>query len=314
MKQFPGWAVAAVLVVAASAANAQMVAPSEVGKAHYQATSDVQGSRSYAGAPRQAPETRYDAALLPPQEVYTVLRKNGFLPLGIPHPRGYVYMISVADRLGADGQLIIDGRNGQIIRFTPTFRTGGYYGEDYRSPYPDSGPYGATDTDDAAGPESYGAVAPGASPAGPLPPTATVRGARRPPGSVPRVASRTPVPPPKPAELATKSAPKPKVAAKPAAMPIPQSAAVQARPADTPAAPTTPSAVPIVVEAEPAPKPEAAVKPAPELTQQSAAAQAKLADTPAAPTPPAAVPIVVETKPAPTIQPTQEMPEVQGLE
>jgi hypothetical protein len=45
--------------------------------------------------------------------------------------------------------------------------------------------------------------------------------------------------------------------------------------------------------------------------QQSAAVQAKPADTPAAP---AAAPIVVQAKPAPTIQPTQEMPKVQGLE
>jgi len=312
MKQFPGWAVAAGLVVAASAANAQMVAPIEVGNAHYQATSDVQDPRSYVGGPRQAPETRYGAALLPPQEAYTVLRENGFSPLGIPHPRGYVYVISVVDRLGADGQLIIDARNGQIIRFMPTFRTGGYYGEDCRSPYADSGPYGATDPDDAAGPESHGAVAPGVSPAGPLPPTTTVRGAPRSPGSIPRVASRTPAP--KPAEPVAKRVPKPEVAAKPAAMPIQQSAAVQPKSADKPAAPTPPAAVPIVVEAEPAPKPEMAVKPAQgpaqEPVQQSAAVQAKPADTPVA-SPPAAVPIV---EPAPTIQPTQEMPNVQGLE
>jgi hypothetical protein len=312
MKQFPGWPVAAGLIVAASAANAQMPAPSEVGKAHYRATSEVQNPHPHAGAPPQAQETRYVPSLLPPQEVYAVMRENGFSPLGIPQPRGYVYVISVVDRLGADGRLIIDARNGQIIRFTPTFRTGGYYGEDYRSPYAEPGPYGATDSDDAAGPESSGAVAPGVSPAGPLPPTTTVRGAPRPSGSIPRVASRTPAP--KPAELAAKPAPKPLAATKPAAMPIRQSEAVQPKPADTPAVPTPPAAVPIVVEAKPAPKPEAAVEPAPMLTQQSAAVQAEPADTPAAPIPPAAAPIVVEAKPTPTIQPTEEMPKVQGLE
>src|SRR6267378_1755817 len=95
MKQFTGWAVAAGLVVAASAANAQAPAPNEVGRSHYQATSDVQGPRPYAGVPRQAPETRYGQPLLPPQEVYAILRENGFSPLGLPHPRGYVYVISV---------------------------------------------------------------------------------------------------------------------------------------------------------------------------------------------------------------------------
>jgi hypothetical protein len=285
MKLFT-WAVAAGLVVAASTANAQMLAPNEAGKAHYRATSDVQGPSPYAGMPPQAPG--YGPALLPPQEIYAVLRDNGFSPLGIPHQRGYVYVIAVVDRVGEDGRLIIDGRNGQIIRFMPTFRTGGYYGEDYRSPYgpAEPGPYGAPGREPygaegsgrygapgrepygtegpgpyggagrvpygAAGPRPYGAVGPGAD-AG-SPPPINVRGVPRPPGLIPRVASRTPVPAPKPAELAVK----------PAQQPIQQSAAVQAKPAE--------------------------------------------------PSPPAAAPIVVQAKPAPTIQPTQEMPKVQGLE
>jgi hypothetical protein len=41
--------------------------------------------------------------------------------------------------------------------------------------------------------------------------------------------------------------------------------------------------------------------------------QAKPADAPAAP-PPAAPPAVAQAKPVPSIQPTQEMPKVQGLE
>jgi len=125
MKLFT-WAVASGLIVAASTANAQMLAPNEAGRAHYQATSDVQGPSPYAGMPPQAPG--YGPALLPPQEVYAVLRDNGFSPLGIPHQRGYVYVIAVVDRVGEDGRLIIDGRNGQIIRFMPTFRTGGIEG------------------------------------------------------------------------------------------------------------------------------------------------------------------------------------------
>ena len=275
MKLFT-WAAAAGLVVAASTANAQMLAPNEAGRAHYQASSDVQGPSPYAGMPPQAPATRYGPALLPPQEVYAVLRENGFSPLGIPHQRGYVYVIAVVDRVGEDGRLMIDGRNGQIIRFTPTFRTGGYYGEDYRSPYgpAEPGPYGAPGREPygaegpgpyggagrvpygAAGPRPYGAVGPG-SDAG-SPPTTNVRGVPRPPGLIPRVASRT---------------------------------------------------VPV-----PAPKPEMAVKPAQQPVQQSAAVQAKPVDTPVASPPPAAAPIVVQAKPAPTIQPTQEMPKMQGLE
>jgi hypothetical protein len=279
MKLFTGWAVSAGLVLAASAANAQMLAPNDVGKARYQAASDVEGPYTtmpppapYADVPPQAPATRYGPALLPPLEVYTIVRENGFSPLGIPHQRGYVYVIAVLDRSGEDGRLIIDARDGRIIRFTPAFRTGGYYDEDYPPHYgsPGRGPYGPSGYGPsgpapygAAGPTPYSAAGPGpydalARGAGALPPPTNVRGAPRPPASIPRVASRTvPVPAAKPAELA--------------------------------------------------------VKPAPQPMQQSAAVQAKPAEAPAAP-PPAAAPTVSQAKPGPTIQPTQEMPKVQGLE
>jgi len=32
------------------------------------------------------------------EEVYTVVRENGFSPLGIPRQRGFVYAIDVIDR------------------------------------------------------------------------------------------------------------------------------------------------------------------------------------------------------------------------
>jgi len=270
MKLITGWAASVGLVVAASTAHAQMPVPTDIGRAHYQAASDVQGPNPYAGMPAEAPATRYGPALLPPQEVYAVLRESGFSPLGIPHQRGYVYVIAVVDRAGEDGRLMIDARNGRIIRFLPAFRMGGYYDEDYRSPYgpsgpgpygaegpgrygpPGPGPYGPSRPGPygAEGPGPYGAVGRGAT--GSLPPMTDNRSAPRPPASVPRIASRTPVPAPKPAELA--------------------------------------------------------VKPAPQPMQQSAAVQAKPADAPAA------APIAAQAKPASTIQPTQEMPKVQGLE
>ena len=118
MKLFTGWALSAGLVVAASAANAQIPAPNDVGRAHYQAASDV--AEPYGGMPPGAfppPHYGYEPALLPPQEVYAVLRENGFSPLGIPRQRGYVYVIAVLDRAGEDGRLFIDGRNGRILRF-----------------------------------------------------------------------------------------------------------------------------------------------------------------------------------------------------
>ena len=110
---------------------------------------------------------------MPPQEVYAVLRANGFSPLGIPHQRGYVYTISAIDRAGEDGRLTIDARTGRILRFVPASRWGGNFEED------------------AAPPPIYG-------PQSALPPPTAIRGVPRPPASVPRVASQT-VPMPKPA-------------------------------------------------------------------------------------------------------------------
>jgi len=190
MRLSAGWAASAMLVVAATAANAQ--AP------RYQATSDFEAP--YAGGLPPAPAPGYYGAppaygppaayappagygpppLLPPQEIYAVLRDNGFSPLGAPFQHGLTYVIAVIDRGGEDGRLVIDARNGRIIRFTPAFRNG-YYGE--RSGY-----YG----DRYAPPPPYG-------PPGVLPPMAPLSGDARPPAAMPHMASRAvPLPQPKP--------------------------------------------------------------------------------------------------------------------
>src|SRR5229473_993955 len=237
MKLFTGWVMSAALVVMAAGANAQVLAPYEAGRSPYTVVSDVEGP--YAAMPAEIPAPRYGPTLLPPTEVYTILRESGFLPLGIPQQRGLVYTISVIDRGGDDGRLVIDARTGRIIRFMPAHRMGDNFNDDLTG--------------------SYG-------PAGPLPPVSAVRGPPRPPASVPRVASRTPLVPMPKAAPPRASEVKP-LAARPAAEPVQQSAAVQPKPTD--AAPTTPlAAAPAAVEAKPA---------------------------------------------APPIQPTQEMPKVQGL-
>ena len=238
MKLFTGWIVSAGLVLAATAANAQLLAPYEIGRSPYSVASDFDGP--YAAMPPEGPVVRYGPRLLPPPEVYTIVRESGFSPLGIPQQRGYVYTIAVIDRDGNDGRLVIDARTGRIIRFLPAYRMGDNFNEDMTVTY---------------------------GPVGPLPPVSRVRGAPRPPASIPHVASRTPlVPMPK--------APPPR--------------AGEIRP----------------LSAQPAPEP----------AQQSAAVQAKPADAQAA-VPQTAAPAVVEAKPAaPQIQPTQEMPKVQGLE
>jgi hypothetical protein len=229
MKLFTGWVLAAGLAMAGSAAQAQVASPysrvsdfnGPYSEAPYYREEGYRGGPYYAPPPPAAPPpARYGygygpapaPALMPVHEVYTIIREAGFSPLGIPHQRGYVYTIAVIDRGGEDGRLVIDGRSGQIIRFTPAWRTSGIFG----------GPYNAVNAR-----------------SGPMPEVVEIRGAPRPPASVPRVASRT-VPVPKPSPLAANAAAPAKpaapsqAAAKPAAEPSSQQAAVaQARPADS---------------------------------------------------------------------------------
>ncbi len=267
MRHSAGWAVSAALVVAATAAHAQ--GPG----ARYQATSDFEAP--YAGGPPPAPPPGYygappaygppaayaqppgyGAPLLPPQEVYAVLRDNGFSPLGAPFQRGLTYVIAVMDRGGEDGRLVIDARNGRIIRFTPAFRSNGYYGE--RSGY-----YG----DRYAPPPPYG-------PPGVLPPMAPISGDARPAVSTPHLASRgVPLPQPKPsvagrlpevapqksaAVVAKPEAPAaPKPAAAPASAVQAAATAISAAAAQT-AVPLTPALGATVLAPEPKPVPSIA--------------------------------------------------------
>jgi hypothetical protein len=263
MKAFRGWATTAALVFASAAANAQSAAPQQTGPARYQAASDIE--EPYAVVPPPLPRApaygppaaygpppaygagpaEYGAPLLPPTEVYAVLRENGFSPLGAPRLRGLFYSVSAIDRRGEDGRLVIDARDGRIVRFVPAEHFGGYgggYGDGY---------YGGAPR------PSYGY--------GPLEPMTRLDGTRldgapRPPASVPKIASRMPQQVPVPKAAPAKSTDrltdvkpsdvKPladKLTTAPA--PAQQSAAVQAKPADTP--PAAPPAA--ATEAKPAP-------------------------------------------------------------
>jgi len=217
MKRFTGWVVSAGLVLTSvGAAHAQVVAPDATGHSAYLLASDVDGP--YAAMPPEAVEPRYGPMLLPPQEVYTVLRENGFSPLGIPRQRGLFYIVAVIDRGGDDGRLVIDARDGRIIRFVPADRIGGNFNEDVGV--------------------GYGPAA--------LPPIGSLRGVPRPPASVPRVASRTPLVPLPKASPPHAGEPRPQ-AAGPAPAPAQQSAAVQAAPAAAPTVPPAATSAPVQV-------------------------------------------------------------------
>jgi hypothetical protein len=226
MKFFAG-TLAAGLVLLAGSAQAQMAGP-------YRAVSDVDAP--YAVAPRPVPppygvELRdgYGPSLLPATEVYSVLRDNGFSPLGIPRLRGFVYTIAVLDRDGSDGRLVIDARNGRILRFMPAPRFGGdnYYEEHGAFRGPVFGPHGGPPRQARAPLEAPQAHA-----------TDQVQ-----PAPVPRpahVASRA-VPMPKASPLAAKPAPAAPAPVQQAAAPAPKSAEAEAAPAATTGAGAAPA-------------------------------------------------------------------------
>ena len=238
MKFFTGCVAAATLALAAPAAQAQVPA-SGVGGGGYVAVSDFDGPYvpgEAAPPPRQGYGYGYGygyeergpaVALLPSTEVYAVLRENGFSPLGIPRLRGIVYTIAVIDRRGDDGRLVIDARDGRIIRFMP---------------FADA--YGMAPADDERTVAPY-------SPQSALPPPTMIRsGPPRPPAPIPHVASRAvPLPKAAPRRVETPAAlAKPAQPSTPqtqAAQPAQQAAAAPAKPVD--------AAVPTVGQAKPAP-------------------------------------------------------------
>jgi hypothetical protein len=231
MKLFTGY-LAAGLVLLAGGAQAQV-------PGRYTAASDFDAP--YAVAPPAVPGPRYEPGprygygpepgLLPSTEVYAVLRDNGFLPLGIPRLRGFVYTIAVIDRGGGDGRLVIDARNGRIVRFLPAYRMGD-------SDYEDQSVLRAPS---AAQPPHAQAMQP--------PAPDQVQAAPR-PSRPAHVASRT-VPMPKASPLAAaKPAPAP---VQQAAAPASKSAEVQAAaPATTGSAPAKP--VPSITPTQDMPK------------------------------------------------------------
>jgi hypothetical protein len=266
MKLITGWVMSAGLVLAGTAANAEVLVPYGAGRSPYAVVSDVGGPYATPRETlREAPGPGYGPMLLPPIEVYTILRENGFSPLGIPQRRGFFYTMAVIDRGGADGRLVIDARNGRIIRFLPGYRMGGNLDQDPTIGYGPVGPGAGL----GAGP----GVAAGT---GPLPPVGHVQGPQRPPlgvqggqggiqGSAPKVASRVPATPMPKAAPPHASEPAPlaaKPVEKPAAEPAQRSAvAPQAKPADAQAAAP---AAPAPAEAKPEP-PQPQLQPTQEM-------------------------------------------------
>jgi hypothetical protein len=222
MKLFTGWMLSAGLILTAATANAQMLERYGIERAPYAVASDIAGP-PMAAAPSE--ELRYGQYVLAPPEVDGILRENGFSPLGVPHLRGIVYTVSVLDRAGDDGRLVIDARTGRIISFMPANQLGEDLNGDLTQTY---------------GPRPSG------------PPLRPSVGVLRPPASVPHVvASRTtPVPQAKVSPRSGEASP---LAARPAPVTRAQEASVaRSKPADAQAAMPAPVEVKPAVEAKPA--------------------------------------------------------------
>ena len=237
MKLFTG-SLAAGLVLLAGGAQAQAPRP-------YIPASDFEAPYAVAPppGPRYAPGAHYvpgpdygytpGPGLLPSTEVYSVLRDNGFSPLGIPRLRGFVYTIAVIDRGGEDGRLVIDARNGRIIRFVPSDRMGDNFYEESAVRAP--------------------------SVAVPPPAHVAVQAPSHAPGQAPGHVQAAPRPSKPPAQVASRAVPMPKaspIAAKPAAVPVQQAAAPAPKPTEAQAAaaaPATTGTVPAKAPAEIAP-------------------------------------------------------------
>lgn len=217
MKLFTGSVAAAAFALSAASAQAQLATSARMGGPPLIRVSDMEGP--YAAMPEVPPPPRYGRlpSLLPPMEVYTVLRENGYLPLGAPRQRGFVYTISVIDHDGDDGRLVIDARDGHIVRFTPAFQMDGNFDGELAA----DGPHGR-------------------------PPPIQAR-VPRPPAPIPHVASRVPMP--KRSPLATA---RPRDASAPVQAAAPQPAPTQAAPTNVaaPASTQQPAAAPKQIEAQ----------------------------------------------------------------
>ena len=245
--------------------------------------------RVYAPAPSYGAGPRYSdgyvPSVLPPREIYAILREAGFSPLGAPQQRGLFYTIAAVDRRGEDGRMVIDARSGRILRFMPAYQMGDRMNQEVVARY---GPEAAMpDLPQYRRPAFNGSVA-------------------STPGNAPVAAT----PAPKDKE---------KVASRTATVPLPK-----APPTKAVATPAKPVAVehPPVIDKPIAEKPaEPTAVPTPAPVQQSAVTEPKPAEVKApeaaavAPTLPAVTEApATEAKPETAAPAGDKPPVVQGLE
>jgi hypothetical protein len=161
-----GMAIAAGLF-ATCAARAQVVSVAD------EIRPDDEGA--YYGGYRRVPGRPVAAVpgdIMAPPEVISLLRADGYAPIGPALQRGWIYTVAVVTPDGNDGRLVVDARTGDPIRFIPAMRIDARMSEELDFMYGPPGP-----PPDAYARDLY-----------------TRANAPRPPAAVPNVAQRPPVP------------------------------------------------------------------------------------------------------------------------
>jgi hypothetical protein len=80
----------------------------------------VYREETYA-VPVRRPPPPVEVAVLPPREVFAVVRERGYEPIGAIRRRGWVYSVSVLGPDGEDGRIVVDARSGRVLRFVPAY-------------------------------------------------------------------------------------------------------------------------------------------------------------------------------------------------
>jgi hypothetical protein len=97
------------------------------------------------------------AGMLPPAEILTEVRQEGFYPVGRPVQRGRVYVLFAIDQDDMDVRLTVDGASGQVLWVTAAvarFGGPGYYGR--RSVWREHPPMPPADIPAAGSRNSFG--------------------------------------------------------------------------------------------------------------------------------------------------------------
>src|SRR5690606_7633157 len=81
----------------------------------------VSGVAPAAAEPMRLAQT-LAADIVPPYEVFTIIRSMGMRPLGRPHYRGRFYVVHAVDPRGVDVRVVVDAHAARVVSVRPLDR------------------------------------------------------------------------------------------------------------------------------------------------------------------------------------------------